>query len=560
MSKNKIIALSDIHIGTNVPTVWYQKDIHEPYLVKVLDSIIEKASSIRELILLGDVVDFWTYPPDQEPPSFDAIMAENLNIFGPNGKLSEVLTALDGKVTYVRGNHDMTITQEDLDKIQNSKGYKVQLAPEDIYYPLGNSNKKIACTHGHIYTMFNAPYMPASGASNPIAPLPLGQLITRSVAFMRSNELQVGQTVAQLHDSGDPNAHELEGDALEQVLLAVFSSLTTDKTDLSPYISETILSTIAKTAKMDERQPIKLGGGKETTIEEGKKIYAGLWSEWQKKEGKATALKSILADAVGDEYLGWFAQKLAQDVGAELVVMGHTHKPISGIVNTPIKYVNTGFNCPSSADLDKKNATFVEIDIEACQAEIFQVSKESQSYSIKTFPPQLLENKKELTKGEYTFKLNIDPNLLVDQITKISTYDRNFVIEVVNLTKYELQLVGVKNNSGTWDLQTIPPKTNIQQPVNANTQNNTFSLAANYRIKDGSGFIQLAASWPGIGYNKIAIGVINQDGDAPAAEVWDQMNDSSDKSCSNDSVEVRAFTTVKGKTNKWFYEVTEKSL
>ena len=196
MSKSKIIALSDIHIGTNAPTVWYQKDVHEPYLVTILDWIIQNASSIQELILLGDVVDLWTYPPDEEPPSFDAIMAANPKLFEPNGKLSQVLTALDGKVTYVRGNHDMTITQEDLDKVQNPKGYKIQLSPEDVYYPLGKGNKKIACTHGHIYTMFNAPYLPDNSASNPIAPLPLGQFITRSVAFLRSKQLQPGQTVA----------------------------------------------------------------------------------------------------------------------------------------------------------------------------------------------------------------------------------------------------------------------------------------------------------------------------------------------------------------------------
>ncbi|MDB9509938.1 hypothetical protein PN499_01795 [Kamptonema animale CS-326] len=118
MSKNKFISFSDIHIGTNALTAWYQKDIHEPYLVKALDWLIENASSIRELIILGDVVDSWTYPPDKEPPSFNAIMAANPKVFGPNGKLSEVLTALDGKVMYVHGNQDMTITQEDLDKIQ----------------------------------------------------------------------------------------------------------------------------------------------------------------------------------------------------------------------------------------------------------------------------------------------------------------------------------------------------------------------------------------------------------------------------------------------------------
>lgn len=160
------------------------------------------------------MVEFWTYPPEEEPPTFDAIMRANPKLFEPNGKLSEVLTALDGKVTYVAGNHDMTITQEDLNKVQNPKGYKIQLSPEDVYYPLGNGNKKIACTHGHIYTMFNAPYM----ANNPIAPLPLGQFITRSVAFMRSKELKSGQTVAQLKDSGDPDNKVLLSSALPELI------------------------------------------------------------------------------------------------------------------------------------------------------------------------------------------------------------------------------------------------------------------------------------------------------------------------------------------------------
>lgn len=550
MSKSKIIALSDIHIGTNAPTVWYQKDVHEPYLVTILDWIIQNASSIQELILLGDVVDLWTYPPDEEPPSFDAIMAANPKLFEPNGKLSQVLTALDGKVTYVRGNHDMTITQEDLDKVQNPKGYKIQLSPEDVYYPLGKGNKKIACTHGHIYTMFNAPYLPDNSASNPIAPLPLGQFITRSVAFLRSKQLQPGQTVAQLEDSGDPDNLELLFSALPEVIKAIQNP--------NLPISDIILDTISKATGMGETQSIKLASGKETTLAEGKKIYANLWSEWQKKQGKSTAIKSILADtALHDGFLGWFAQKLAQDVGAELVVMGHTHKPISGIVNSPIKYVNTGFNCPSTVDLGK-NATFVQIDIEACQAEILQVSQENGSYNIKACPAKPVDNKAELPIGQYTIKLDFDPNTALDLILKFATYDKEYIIEVANKTKYELQYVGAKNDSGNWNFGDIPANTSISKEVDYNTTANTFSLGANYRVKGGAGFIQLAASWPYIGIRKIAVGSINQDGDAPAEKVRKDMNDSSDKSCSNDSVEVRAFITTKGKTIVWYYEVTPR--
>jgi hypothetical protein len=94
--------------------------------------------------------------------------------------------------------------------------------------------------------------------------------------------------------------------------------------------------------------------------------------------------------------------------------------------------------------------------------------------------------------------------------------------------------------------------------VDSNTANNTFSLGANYQVKDGSGFIQMAASWPIIGKRKIAVGSINQGGSAPAERVLDDMDDPSDKSCSNDSVKVRAFIKEEGKSIIWFYEVRER--
>jgi hypothetical protein len=48
MAKNKIVVLSDVHIGTNVPTNWYQKSFHEPYLSAILDYVIDNADSIQE--------------------------------------------------------------------------------------------------------------------------------------------------------------------------------------------------------------------------------------------------------------------------------------------------------------------------------------------------------------------------------------------------------------------------------------------------------------------------------------------------------------------------------
>ena len=396
---NKIVVLSDIHIGNNTPTVWYQKSFHESYLVAALDWVKSNTESIQELILLGDVIDFWTYPAEEQPPSFDAIIAANPNIFGSNGKLSQVLTALKGKVTYVRGNHDMSITQADLNKIQNPNGYKIKLCPDDIYYPLGNANRRIACTHGHIYALFNAPY---NNSSSPIAPLPVGHFVSRAVASKRKKELQPGQTVAELNDSGDPGMWEIiprfgrilvealapvlgSNIGLPAVVAIVLSGRTARAWDALSSIAKLLLSNVSDVTGLGDTQPIKLPNGKQITIEEAKKIYDNLFSDWRNKNDFLTAYKALMADW-RSWYMGWFAQKLAFEVGADLVVMGHTHTPISGLSNSLIQYINTGFNCPSVPDIGigKKHPTFVTINVDNLCTDVLQVVKEGNSYNIKS--------------------------------------------------------------------------------------------------------------------------------------------------------------------------------
>src|SRR5690606_18933818 len=60
---------------------------------------------IDRLIFLGDLFDFWTYSPDQHPPTIEQILAANPNIFGPDGKIR--MDALKGNVLYLSGNHDI---------------------------------------------------------------------------------------------------------------------------------------------------------------------------------------------------------------------------------------------------------------------------------------------------------------------------------------------------------------------------------------------------------------------------------------------------------------------
>ena len=91
-----VVALSDIHLGTLDPTVWYQPHLHEPYLLHILDWVVANADHVRELVLLGDIVDFWTYPADVRPPTFAEISACHPAVFGLDGGLARASTPWTG--------------------------------------------------------------------------------------------------------------------------------------------------------------------------------------------------------------------------------------------------------------------------------------------------------------------------------------------------------------------------------------------------------------------------------------------------------------------------------
>jgi len=375
VEKSKIVVLSDVHIGTNYVSNWYQDSFHQNYLKRVLQYVIDNALEIKELVLLGDIVDFWTFPPQIVPPSFDEMITKNPVIFGKDGMFSKVLDALNGNVTYVLGNHDMGLTQEDLNKIPNPN-YKIKFCQDIMYYPLGN-DKSIALGHGNYFTIFNQQYL---APQNPIMPLPVGHFVTRSIAYKVAKDLQgTGKTAADLEKSGEPNG----------IILAIIK-------EISPYLiggksiadfslSQTLLKVIADATGVQENQVFKISINKtvkDVTLKEALEIYDNLFTEWAIKYGLLYAFKSIMADGDGS-YMGWFAQKNAFENNSKLVVMGHTHIPISRLEQSLISYSNVGFNCPAKPDINKNQPTFGVIDIASCKAELYNVINEGNDYKIK---------------------------------------------------------------------------------------------------------------------------------------------------------------------------------
>lgn len=342
------IIISDIHIGTNEKTCWYQKSVHEPYMLALLDYIIQHANkggdSIDRLIILGDLFDFWTYPPSMVPPTVDAILAANPALFGPDGKLGQVVKALKGNVQYIHGNHDMTLTQDDLNRIPTGQ-HKIKLLPD--VYP---DTSGILFTHGHLGTMFNAPDPRYPGQ------VPVGYFVTRAIAYMLNETLKSGETAADLPNQGSPYGFSLSH------LIPDLPSQIAD-----PSVTNFLLDLISHRCKLDKDQPIMMSDKTQMTINAAKKKYDGLWAQWVKKSGGGevgltTAAKSAWADYDGT-YMAWFAQKFAFESNSIGAVLGHTHVPRVGIKHSFCQYINSGFECPSIPDItsNKTHWNFTQV-------------------------------------------------------------------------------------------------------------------------------------------------------------------------------------------------------
>jgi hypothetical protein len=149
--------------------------------------------------------------------------------------------------------------------------------------------------------------------------------------------------------------------------------------------------------------------------------------------------------------------------------------------------------------------------------------------------------------------VSIDANKTFDQIVNGIRFDRKYTVLVANKTGKTLQRVGAYNDSSNWPVGDIEPNTAVAQQFDGIPITNSFSFASNYSVEPGKN-VQLAASFPTIGRRKIGLGGIPQDGNSPAKQVWDNMNDPDDKAI-NSPLQGRASIRQKDGSIVWYYEI-----
>lgn len=362
MTVTRLVFLSDIHIGTGAVTNWYQPRFHEPMLTAALEWVIAHAGTIDELVLLGDVVDQWTFVPDVRPPTFAEIAAANPGIFAPRtGALARAVAALAGRVTWVPGNHDMAVGADDVATIVDDAGRHPRFVTDFPYVPAAGGGD-VACAHGHQFSVFNAPdhqAMPATG-------LPVGHVVTRLASLWSAQRLGKGETVADRPGAGEPTGWVFEKEELRAALVGVIEG----KDALPQLVVSALLDATGQPATV----PITMLDGSTTTAGALVTAYGDLYHRFADAAHFPGAGYGVgarffaLMDTDMKNALGHFAAELGKH--HKMVVLGHTHSPEDAherlLLGPSSLYANSGFGCPAIPDalrpLSPRRPTFVVVE------------------------------------------------------------------------------------------------------------------------------------------------------------------------------------------------------
>ena len=155
--RNLIVVISDIHLGADLSYAECSKNLRS---LELFLSEVKSSRHVKELVIAGDMLDEWFIPATvdiyqgkDQADYVNRIAAANrgvINAFNSIIKEGKIL------VTYVPGNHDLTITSENVDRLfPGITQARDEAQGLGTYYPGGSP--QIAIEHGHRYNFFCAP-------------------------------------------------------------------------------------------------------------------------------------------------------------------------------------------------------------------------------------------------------------------------------------------------------------------------------------------------------------------------------------------------------------------
>lgn len=329
--RNKIFVISDIHLGANLAYAETNKNL------KPLENFLKKikmSPNVKELVIAGDLVDEWFVPATVDTyngkDQADFVKRVALANKGVVDALNEIIKGGKVLVTYVPGNHDLTITEQSVELIfpgiSQARDNKLGLG---TYSPATCS--KIAIEHGHRYNFFCAPDPISNQDIAPGSITPPGYFFTRIAALSVVQKHPVsGNTIPVVI----PNA---SGEASQSLLFAYWKSwewaLKTFTIE-NKFSEKSIVTNVNKfkgSYSVNDLLPYQSTSGGPINVS----LYKGIHDSWDQRQvlnnvavniPTARAIEKVsLAEETDDQANLQYFKNPKSD--KRIVIFGHTHVP-----------------------------------------------------------------------------------------------------------------------------------------------------------------------------------------------------------------------------------------
>jgi len=348
--RNMIVVISDIHLGADL--TYAECNVN----LKALENFLEKvrvAPNVKELVIAGDLLDEWyvpatinTYQGKDQADFVQRIATANKGVIDAFNKIIQ-----EGKitVTYVPGNHDLTITAENVDLIlpginqarDNEQGL-------GTYSPSGIP--VLAIEHGHRYNFFCAPDPISNQGIAPGTITPPGYFFTRIAALHH---------IQDCHTAGDIMpvvTQNTSGNESQNLLFAYWElwQWTITKLPIENKFDENMIVTnfdgFTGTYSVNDLLPYQTTPGGFIDV----KLYKGIQDTWNQRQTlnhvavniptKQAIANSAIPSESDDQAKNQYF--LNPNSNKRMVIFGHTHdaKIISSENNQGQKsiYANSG--------------------------------------------------------------------------------------------------------------------------------------------------------------------------------------------------------------------------
>lgn len=339
---DKIVVISDLHLG--VDDAYAETVKNRQILVDFLHHVAA-TGDIAELVIAGDFFDEWFQPFSAEPHTDSSAFYHKA---AENNKdvvdaIKELMTTYGKKVTYLPGNHDMTLDFDTIADIIPGINQARDVAGLGTYRT--GLRNEIVIEHGHRYNIFCAPdNITNSGLTNGKSILPPGYFFTRiGASSVQEGMPKVEKTYPPVTDPGKDDVSQYGAYLYHQMWMWTLETLPV-KEGLDDKVMDAGFSGFDDVYSISDVLPAQGADGKINA-----KVFPNIqdnWDEVQKRNGVPTyiAFNDAVMQSASTTVVD--AQAVTQhfnvDPTIEVVVFGHTHVPIYREITSNKVYANSG--------------------------------------------------------------------------------------------------------------------------------------------------------------------------------------------------------------------------